>query len=140
MGACFALASCTLINQVSDSQPVLTTADIVGTWSNHNGSTITFKADGTFSGVAMPLGPLPEAECDHLTDTGQWEFADATGSSPTSGASYASGNQVLLTFGDYEACDSSLTTWGIDPPVGLCTEWDPDSPCMGTPWTKEHGG
>jgi hypothetical protein len=134
VGACLALASCTLIHQVSNSRPALTTADIVGTWSNHNGSTITFKADGTFSGVAMPLGPLPEAECDHLTDTGQWEFAD------TSGNILTSGNLVNLTFDGHDTCDSSLTTWEIDPPAGLCLLWDLDSPCMGTPWTKEHGG
>ena len=36
------------------------------------------------------------------------------------------------------AGDVTFTSWETGPPVALCTDLDSDSPCTGTPWTKEH--
>jgi hypothetical protein len=119
------------------AQPVLKVSDVVGTWSNHKGSTISFQADGRFSAVGMDMGPILQG-CDSVSGPGAWDFLSAQGSSASSGA-YTSGNQVSLSFdGQNDTCNVSLTSWEISAPVGLCLDFDPDSPCTGTPWTKEH--
>jgi hypothetical protein len=119
-------------------QPVLTVSDVVGTWSNHKGSTITFQADGRFSGVGMDMAPVLQG-CGNVSGPGYWEFLSAEGDSPPAGVTYASGNQIGLSFdGQNDSCGVSLTSWETDPPVGLCLDFDPDSPCTGPPWTKEH--
>lgn len=136
---CVLLTSCAL-GGVSDSRPVLTVADIAGTWTNHHGSTITFTSDSHFSAVAMPISasfPLGP-QCDLVTDTGQWEFLSPEGDSPD-GFTYGRGNTISLLFGQNAACDTELDTWVIRPPVGLCLSFDPDDPCMSAPWTKESG-
>jgi hypothetical protein len=119
------------------AQPVLKVVDVVGMWSNHKGSTITFQADGRFSSVAMDLGWAP-AGCRNVSGPGNWDFLSPEGDSP-SGDPYTSGNQIELSFdGQNDSCDASLTSWEISPPVGLCLDLDPDSPCTGIPWTKDH--
>jgi hypothetical protein len=139
VAGCVLLTSCTL-GGVSDSQPVLTVADITGTWMNHHGSTITFTSDSHFSAVAMPISasfPLGP-QCDSVTDTGQWDFLSPEGDSP-SGSPYGQGNTVGLIFDQNMTCDTDLDTWEVRPPVGLCISFDPDDPCMSAPWTKEPG-
>ncbi len=116
---------------------MVTVHDVVGTWSNHKGSTIAFQGDGSFSAVGMNMGPVLEG-CGSVSGAGSWEFLSAQGDSASSGV-YTSGNQIGLSFdGQNDSCDVSLTSWEIDPPVGLCLDFDPDSPCTGIPWTKEH--
>lgn len=119
------------------AQPVLKVSDVVGTWSNHKGSIITFQADGRFSAARMDMGRNLQG-CGSVSGTGAWEFLSPQGDSPSSGV-YTSGNLVDLAFdGQNDSCNATLTSWEIDPPVGLCLDFDPDSPCTGIPWTKEH--
>jgi hypothetical protein len=85
----------------------------------------------------MDMGPILQG-CSSVSGTGYWDFLSPQGSS-ASGVPYTSGNVVDLSFdGQNDSCDVTLTSWEIDPPVGLCLDYDPDSPCTGTPWTKEH--
>jgi hypothetical protein len=136
VAGCVLLVSCGAFGR--SAQPVLKVHDVVGTWSNHKGSTITFQADGSFSAAGMDMGPNLQG-CSSVSGTGSWEFLSPQGDSPSSGVPYASGQLVDLSFdGQNDSCDATLTSWEIDPPVGLCLDFDPDSPCTGTPWTKEH--
>ena len=132
VAGCVLLASCGAFGHTS--QPVLTVSDVVGTWTNHQGSTITFGADADFNAVGMDMeGILPG--CRNVSGPGSWDFIGQN----NSGVSYTSGNIVELSFdGQNDSCNVNLTSWEIDPPVGLCLDFDPDSPCTGTPWTKEH--
>lgn len=135
VAGCVLLASCA---STPSAQPVLTVNDVVGTWSNHKGSTITFQADGRFSAVGIDAGRFFQG-CGNVSGPGSWDFLSAEGDSPPLGVTYTSGNQIGLSFdGQNDSCDVSLSSWEIDPPVGLCLDFDPDSPCTGVPWTKEH--
>jgi len=139
-----ALAACVLsaswaLGAVSDSQPVLTQDEILGTWSNHNGSTITFTSYTNFTAVAIDLtagNPAGPQDCDSVTGSGIWEFLSPEGDS--AGGGYPQGNQIWLQFRQSPECDAQLDTWEINPPVGLCLSFDPDTPCSSaSPWTKE---
>jgi hypothetical protein len=138
VAGCALLVSCGVLRGLNPSEPTLTMNDVVGTWSNHKGSTLTFQADGRFSAVGMDMAPILQG-CGNVSGPGDWDFLSAQGDSPTSGVPYQSGTVVGLSFdGQNDSCDATLSSWEIDPPVGLCLEWDPDSPCTGTPWTKDH--
>lgn len=105
--------------------------DVVGTWSNHKGSAVTFQADGSFSAAGMDMDPAYEG-CGSVSGTGSWGFVTAQGDSAPSG-------NVDLSFGGQnDSCDVTFTSWEAGSPVALCIDLDPDSPCTGTPWTKEH--
>jgi hypothetical protein len=120
------------------AQPVLKASEVVGTWSNHKGSVITFQANGNFRVVGMDMAPNL-ANCSNVSGIGYWDFLSAAGDSPPTSVMYASGNQIELSFdGQNDSCNANLASWEIDPPVGLCLDFDPDDPCSGTPWTKEH--
>jgi hypothetical protein len=136
IAACAPLVSCAL-GGASAAQPVLKISEVVGTWSNHQGSTVIFQADQHFSAAGMDMAPnLPG--CGDVSGTGNWSFDDAQGNSPPPGVSYTKGNHIELAFnGQNDACNVTLTSWEINPPVGLCLDFDPDSPCTGTPWTKK---
>jgi hypothetical protein len=132
---CALLVSCCAVSH-GTAQPTLKESEIVGTWSNHKGSTISFQANGRFSVVDMNFGALSYG-CSNVSGPGYWEFLSADGDSPSTGVTYTSGNQIGLSFdGQNDSCNVTLTSWEIDPPVGLCLDFDPDSPCTGSPWTK----
>lgn len=99
---------------------------------------MVFHKDYTFNAVAMETDPvLPK--CTSVSGTGEWEFTNAHGNTPPPGVTYKSGNQIFLAFdGQNDTCNAELTTWEINPPVGLCLDLDPDSPCTGTPWTMDR--
>lgn len=128
------LAACS----ASKAQPVLTTSELLGSWSNHHGSTITFYATHRFSATGINLTPNVQG-CADASGPGTWQFLSPQGVSGKSLTSYAMGFQVLIEFDAqaFEKCSVSLTSWEINPPVGLCLDFDPDSPCTGIPWTKE---
>src|SRR5215831_410745 len=75
------------------AQPALKVPDVVGTWSNHDSSTITFHTDGSFRAVRMDMGPALEG-CGSVTGTGNWDFLSPQGNSAASGVTYDSGNQI----------------------------------------------
>ncbi len=138
------LAAVTLLAAcgAASSQPVLTSTDLTGTWSTPNGSLITFSADHRFSAARIDLAPLFSG-CRDLSGSGSWQFLSPAGDTgPGLMTTYASGSQIAIVFASPVSglCSDlvTLTSWEIDPPVGLCLEFDPDSPCTGTPFTKKE--
>ncbi len=133
------LAALTLLAAcgAASSQPVLTSHDLTGTWSTPNGSRITFSADHRFSAAGIDLAPHFPG-CPDLSGSGSWQFLSPAGDTGT----YASGSQIAIVFASPVSglCSGTvtLTSWEINPPAGLCLEFDPDSPCTGTPFTKRE--
>jgi hypothetical protein len=123
------------------SQPVLTSTDLTGTWSTPNGSRITFSADHHFSAAGINLAPFFTG-CPDLSGSGSWQFLSPGGDTGPGPATYASGSAIAILFASpvSRLCSDmvTLTSWEIDPPAGLCLEFDPDSPCTGTPFTKKR--
>jgi hypothetical protein len=123
----------------ANSQPVLTRTDLTGRWSTPNGSWIRFSADHRFSAAGIDLAPFFPG-CPDLSGSGSWQFPSPEGAG-LGLTTYASGSEIVILFASPVSplCSNvvTLTSWEIDPPVGLCLEFDPDSPCTGTPFTKK---
>jgi hypothetical protein len=125
----------------ANSQPVLTSADLTGRWSTPNGSWITFSADHRFSAALIDQAPF-FIGCRDLSGSGSWQFPGPEGAG-LGLTTYPSGSEIVILFTSPVSplCSMhvvTLTSWEIDPPVGLCLEFDPDSPCTGTPFTKKR--
>lgn len=123
----------------SDTQPVLTRADLAGEWSSSHDATMTFYSDHRLKVSGLNLSAyLGGRNCKDISGSGTWQFLNSQGDSGSSLGSYTSGNQIALNFASpiSPACDASFTSWEVDPPVGLCLDLDPDSPCSGDIFTK----
>jgi len=117
----------------SSDQPVLSSSQVVGTWIGQAGS-MTFHSDQTFSGhLSRPNADI----CPKVPPQATWAFLSPAGSSGLSLTSYKKGNVIEVTYaGAASDCNFELTSWKIDPPVGICFYADPDSPCTSAPFRK----
>jgi len=101
----------------------------------------TCSADHHFSAARIDLAPF-FAGCHDLSGSGSWQFLSPAGDTGPGPGTYASGSQIAIVFASPVSglCSGTvtLTSWEIDPPAGLCLEFDPDSPCTGTPFTKRE--
>lgn len=127
----FGLTSC---GGESSSQPALGSSELQGTWTGPLGS-ITFNTDRTFDGHDLKL---INSGCSSTSGTGTWQFLSPAGVSSLSPTLYKSGKLIGVDFaGPRSSCNFQLTTWEIDPPVGLCLYADPDSPCTSSPFRRK---
>ena len=123
-----------------DTQPTLTKADLVGTWEGPDGATMKFLADQRLIVSGLDLAPyFGPHNCESVSGSGTWQFLSPQGDSGISPTAYSKGNLIGLNFNSpiSSVCDAEFTTWEINPPVGLCLDLDPDSPCTGNPLTKQ---
>ena len=121
---------------VIDSQPILTRAELVGTWAGPDGATMTFRDDHTVT--VRHLDTTPLSNCRNVSADGTWQFLSPDGVSGPGLTGYSKGDLVGVAFSAQPilACSSEFTSWEINPPVGLCLDLDPDSPCTGPVLTK----
>src|SRR5260370_10579155 len=133
------LAACS-VGEVADPQPILRKADVVGSWSSPKGGEITFSGDQQFTATDLRLRPYYGAGCQDLSVAGTWQFIGPQGDSGRSLTAYTSGNFISLNFvapgrGPC-AIGIELASWEVNPPLGLCLNLDPDSPCAGYVFVK----
>lgn len=117
------------------TQSVLSKAQVVGTWSNGHGSTISFYPNHQFAVVHMNTGDSRQG-CGNVSGSGTWVFFGPQGDALPSDTEYSRGNEIALFFGSGSPCGADLTSWKTNS-LGLCLDIDPDYPCTGTPWEKE---
>jgi len=134
------LAACN-VGQAADPQPILGKADVVGSWSSPKGGQITFSGDQQFTATDLRLGPYYGAGCQHLSVVGASLFIKQQSDSCRSLTSYKSGNFISLNFvapgSGPCAIGIELASWEVNPPVTLCLNLDPDSPCAGYVFVKK---
>lgn len=115
------------------SQPTLNSSEVVGTWTGPLG-TMIFHADRTFEGQELKLNK----GCSGISGAATWQFLSSAGVSSSNPTFYKKGDLIAVDFiGANSACSFQLTSWEIKPPVGLCLDLDPDSPCSSSPFRRE---
>jgi len=118
------------------SEPTLSAADVVGTWSGSEG-TMTFLANRTFESHDLNLNAAFGSGCPRVSGTGTWQFEGDEGTGSNS-RSYKRGHLIFVAFGgSLTSCNFQLTSWEVDPPVALCIFSDPDSPCSSPVFTLQ---
>jgi hypothetical protein len=117
-------------------------SQLTGRWVSPEGAgTITFYADHRFTATSFDLNGVMGLPCQPApSDSGVWEFLPADQHSVPDLSEYSTGDIIFLyDDGNADSANScldmsTLTTWQINGPLGLCPEGDPDSPCVGEPW------
>jgi hypothetical protein len=119
--------------------PVLTRAELVAKWVSPSGASMTFFADHQFTASGLNLSAEGGNACSDVTGTGTWQFLSPQGVSGHTLTRYAKGSVVQLGFNSPvpSGCDAGFSSYEINPPVGLCLDLDPDSPCTGEVFTKK---
>jgi hypothetical protein len=98
---------------------------------------MTFLANRSFAGHNLNLNAAFGSGCPSVSGTGTWEFESPKGATGSSLKSYKRGKLISVAFqGHFRSCNFQLTSWEIDPPVGLCIFSDPDSPCSSPVFTR----
>lgn len=134
------LASCSS----APSQPVLSRAEITGTWTSPADGSFTFFADHSFSARALNLSAFYGKGCSGISGTGTWDFLSPQGTGGPGPPFYSRGKLLSLFFATPVAsgCGAGaleVTSWSTSPGVnGLCMSFDPDSPCTGQVFTKDR--
>lgn len=122
------LASC---SGRAGTQPIITRAEVIGTWNGPNGAVMTFMANQTVTVRRLNLGWNPTANCTNISAIGTWQFDSLQGASGNSRLAFSKSDILQIDFQaqPIEICSSQFTTWELNGPLGLCLYLDPDSPC-----------
>jgi hypothetical protein len=129
----------------STTNPVLTRADLTGRWVSPNDGSLRFESNQKVVADHLRNPFFGSAQC---SGAGTWQFLNAQGDSSPNFTSYNSGNQVGILEIRYTGSKAggstegfgcmpfSLITWKTDGTLGLCMDFDPDSPCTGQVYVK----
>jgi hypothetical protein len=98
-----------------------------------------FFADHQFIASGLNLSADGGNTCSDVTGAGTWQFLSPQGVSGPTLTTYAKGSVVGLIFNSpvSSGCDTEFSSFEINPPLGLCLDLDPDSPCTGEVFTKK---
>lgn len=132
----------------SGTQPVLSSSDLVATWTSPDGGSITFTRNHRFTAAGLRLDRFWKgcAGVGRISASGTWQFLNSHGSSGLSPTGYAKGSLISLSFGGVADNPSlgctgggiELTSWNVGSTPGLCLQFDPDTPCDGYVFNR-HG-
>lgn len=115
------------------TQPVINSAQLVGTWTGPDGAVMTFKVNQT---VVVRHLSLVLRGCTNVSGGGTWQFDSLQGDSGLTSYTYSKSNIIEVDFFSPSACNSQFTTWK-DNPLTMCLDIDPDSPCSHPVFTKQ---
>ncbi|MFD7134795.1 hypothetical protein [Streptomyces sp. NPDC059894] len=107
---------------------------VEGRWVNEAGTSLTFRADHTFTSVHFDHYPVAsDCSAPSALSSGRWAFyAPAeTGGSRTPDETAARGSTLALTFAT-DGCTVDAYLFGDEGDPGMCPTDDPDDGCPAT--------
>jgi hypothetical protein len=123
------LAACSGLPLPDPSEPTLNRASVIGTWTDRDGSSITFDANQHITVHRLDLRDQTNGEnksCGFVTGSGSWQFVSEGGRTE----SRSSLIEVDLASPMDEVCGlQELSADNTNSAVGLCVFADPDDPC-----------
>jgi hypothetical protein len=128
------------------TNPALKPDVVVGRWISPSDGSLTFGPDHQFAATRLRNQFFGSQEC---SGRGTWWFLSSQGDGGP-GTTYTSGDQIGV-FGNFYNVDKqaqatnpvgfgcmdfSLISWKTNGTLGLCMDFDPDSPCLGEVYVK----